>query len=102
MKGEYVMTTLLRITRLGIAGLTLAGSVALVGTTALAASSRDCKLYGHCRPTHDFVNSYNGDEPQAIRRGRPAPGFQIHEETGIVGPHGHNWESTGKSYEYGN
>jgi hypothetical protein len=73
-----------------LAAATLASSLASTG--ALAFSSRDCKLYGHC-DYQGYTNSYNGDEAAAPRdRQRQAPpAFQMHDESGIVGPHGVGW-----------
>src|SRR5260370_36791740 len=90
----------------GLATTAIAGSFALLATGAMAASSRDCKLYGHCdylNGYNSFQNSYQSSEPttaQPVRPAKPTSGFQIHEESGISGPRGHNWESTGKGWEY--
>jgi hypothetical protein len=71
----------------GLAATTIAGSVALAGTGALAAGSQPCTWYGLCdHSAQGYVGSYSS-EAVALRR------HDLIETDGLSAPHGHyGWD----------
>jgi hypothetical protein len=70
-------------------------AVFVTGASAQSQNTRDCKYYGICSNQQGFYNSYDNGYRQSAspvaspQSGAPAP--TMHEETGIVGPHGVGW-----------
>jgi hypothetical protein len=66
------------------------------GAAAQTQNTRDCKYYGICNGQQGYAGEYGG-YTQSAPRLRPArtaptsPDTGIHDETGLVGPHGVGW-----------
>ena len=70
----------------------ITSGVALSASVAGAASSRDCKYYLKCdQYSQAYTGSFDNGAPAPSAQTQRPSGFQIKDESGLVGPHGVGW-----------
>ena len=71
-------------------------AVFVTGASAQSQNTRDCKYFGICRNEQGYYNSYDNRYQQgapvaSAQSAAPGSTPTMHEESGIVGPHGVGW-----------